>query len=202
MNEYTPNSHKYRDEQRSTSQEERKIEKVIKGTAKIKKKSEFSKLADVFISEDVKNVKSFILMDILVPTVKKAILSTIDMILNGGGGSYDYSRGSSGSKVSYRKYYDDRRDERRYEDNSRSKTRFDYNDIMFESRGEAEAVREQMFEVIERYGFVTVADLYDMADLTQPYTSNRYGWTNIRNSEVVRVSGGYIIKLPKVMTID
>lgn len=199
MNEFKPNSHKYKEEQR-TAREERKIEKVVTGAVRTKKKSEISKLADVFISEDVKNVKSFLLMDVLVPTIKKAILSTVDMILNGGGGS-SYAKRSSTPKVSYRQYYEDRAD-RRYEDNAKARTRFDYDEIVFESRGEAEAVREQMLDVIERYGFVTVGDLYDMADLTQPYTSNKYGWTNLRTAETVRVSEGYVIKLPKASPIE
>ena len=41
-----------------------------------------------------------------------------------------------------------------------------------------------------------------MADLTSPYTSNKYGWTNIRSAEAVRVRDGYILKLPKAMPID
>ena len=74
---------------------------------------------------------------------------------------------------------------------------------MFETRGEAEMVREQMLDIIERYGFVTVADVYDMADLTAPYTSNKYGWTNIRNAETMRLrDGGFVLKLPKAMPID
>lgn len=196
MADYKPNSHKYREEQK----EERQIQKVVSGNVRTKKKSEFSKIADVFISEDVKNVKSFLVMDVLVPTIKKAIMSTMDMILNGGSGNYDRR---STSKVSYRKYYDDQRDDRRSSDVARVRTRFDYDDIVFENRGEAEAVREQMVDVIDRYGFVTVADMYDMADLTAPYTSNKYGWTSIRNAETIRLSGGgYILKLPKAMPID
>ena len=67
----------------------------------------------------------------------------------------------------------------------------------------SEMVREQMLDIIERYGFVTVADVYDMADLTAPYTSNKYGWTNIRNAETMRLrDGGFVLKLPKAMPID
>lgn len=51
------------------------------------KKSEMQKFADVFISEDVNNVKSYIVMDVLVPAIKKAIsdivTNGIDMILYG-----------------------------------------------------------------------------------------------------------------------
>ena len=73
MEEYKPNSHKSKEEQKNLVPEKR-VEKVISGTVKSKKKSEMQKFADVFISEDVNNVKSYIVMDVLVPAIKKAIL--------------------------------------------------------------------------------------------------------------------------------
>ena len=72
MEEYKPNSHKSKEEQKDLVPEKR-VEKVISGTVKPKKKSEMQKFADVFISEDVNNVKSYIVMDVLVPAIKKAI---------------------------------------------------------------------------------------------------------------------------------
>ena len=60
-----------------------------------------------------------------------------------------------------------------------------------------------MHDICGRYGFVTVADLFDMADRTPPYTANSYGWTNIQSAEVVRLTGGgYIIRLPRAVPID
>ena len=59
-----------------------------------------------------------------------------------------------------------------------------------------------MNEIIDRYGVVTVADLYDMADLSAPYTSNKYGWTSVRNVEIGRVRDGYVLKLSRAMPID
>ena len=197
MEDYKSNSHKYREEQKQKALEEHKVQKVVRGVAKTKKKSGVAKLADVFISEDIYNVKDYLIQDVLVPTAKKAILGAMDMVLNGGSVS---SRRTSSDKVSYRKYYDDRRDDDRRPTGVRK--RFDFDDIVFETRGEAEAVLDQMYDTIKEYGFVTVAAMYDMADLTQPFTSNKYGWTSLRTAEVVRDSDGYTIKLPKAMPID
>ena len=50
---YTPNSHKYKEEQkRAAATEEKRVVKVAKGPVKTKK-NEVRKLADIFISEDV-----------------------------------------------------------------------------------------------------------------------------------------------------
>ena len=203
MDEYKPNSHKSKEDYKASANEEKKIEKVIKGNAKPRKKSEISKFADVFISEDIGNVKSYALNDVLIPAIKKAVTDIvkngIDMIVYGGTGK---GQGSSTPKVSYRKYYDDRDDRRYSQDKPSIRNRFDYDDILFESRGDAEAVLMQMQEVVETYGLVTVSDMYDMAYLTAPYTSNRYGWTNVRVADIVRVRDGYVIKLPRAMPID
>lgn len=69
MEDYKSNSDKARQEQQS----EKKVEAVITGTAKTRKKGEMQKFADVFIAEDANNVKSYILMEVIVPAVKKAI---------------------------------------------------------------------------------------------------------------------------------
>ena len=202
MSEYQPNSHKSKAEQKNAP-EERKVKKVVSGKAKTKK-NEVRRLTDIFLSEDVNSVKSYIFMDVLVPAIKKAISDIIvggsDMLLFGKSSG---SSRRSGGNVSYRSYYDDRNGSSRERDRPNSRNRFEYEDIVFETRGEAEMVREQMLDIIERYGFVTVEDVYDMADLTAPYTSNKYGWTNIRNAETMRLrDGGFVLKLPKAMPID
>lgn len=202
MTEYQPNSHRSKELQEKEPVEKKKIEKVIDGTVKTRE-NKGRKLADVFISEDASNVKSYVFMEVLVPAIKKAIsdivTNGVDMILYGGKGGG--GRSSSTSKVSYRSYYDDR--SRQGEPYYNTGRRFDYDDIVFETRAQAETVRRQMEETIARYGIVTVADMYDMAGLTTaPYTSSNYGWASIRTAETVRVRDGYILKLPKASPID
>ena len=201
--DYKANSHRSKEQQASGKESERRVEKVVTSKAKTKK-NEVRKLTDIFISEDASNVKTYIFMDVLVPAIKKAVCDIvtdgISMILYGDTGGRKSKSGSSGNKISYRSYYDDNRHSSSRD--SRPSVRFDYDDIVFDSRGDAELVREQMVEMIDRYGFVTVADMYDMADLTSPYTANKYGWTNIRSAEAVRTRDGYILKLPKAMPID
>ena len=74
-------------------------------------------------------------------------------------------------------------------------------DIILESRVEAEDVISRMKEIIETYGFVRVTDLYDLVGITGDYTDNKYGWTNIRGAEPVRVRDGYMLKLPKAVPL-
>lgn len=203
MQNYKGNSHKSRDEQKASPQD-KKIEKVITGSAKTRKKSGMRKFSDVFISEDAGNVKSYIFMDVLLPAAKKLISDVvtngIDMLLYGEAGR---SRKRSGtSKVSYSSYYD--RDDRRRERRSySSRNSFDYDDFVYETRGDAEAVLDTMYEIIQQYGEVTVADVYEASEITNHnYTANNYGWTDLRGSEIVRTRGEYWLKLPKAIPLD
>lgn len=198
--EYKPNSHKFREGQ-TEALTDKKIQKVVHGKVKTKPKSGMSKITDVFISEDAANVKSYIVMDVLVPAVKKAISDIvrdgIDMIL------YGESRGrrnsTSSSYVSYRDY--SRSDDRDRFRDSRTRSGYNHDDIILESRGEAEEVLTRMDELIDTYGVVSVADLYDLIGKSCEYTDNKYGWTNIRNAEPIRVRDGYMLKLPKALPI-
>ena len=196
---YESNSNKSKEEQRE-SIPEKKVEKVILGTAKAKKKSSINKFADVFISEDVNNVKSYIIMDVLVPAVKKAmsdiVTNGINMILYG---ETTNKKSSDASKVSYRNYYD--RD-RREEPYSRQRVGYSYDEIILDNRGEAEDVLSRLDELIITYGIVSVADLYDLVGITGNYTDNKYGWHDIRSASVLRVRDGYLLKLPKALPLN
>ena len=200
--EFTPNSNRYKQEQKELA--ERRVEKPVVGGAKTKKKSDIAKIGDVFISEDIKNVKSYVLMDVLVPAIKKAIsdivTNGIDMILYGETGRS--SKRSSTDRFSYSSCYSgDSRGSRTTE----SRNRFEYDDIIFASRADAARVQEELANVIDRYGFVTVLDYYDMAEITAPHTANKYGWMSkqsIIHADIIRARDGYIIKLPKAMPID
>ena len=200
--ECKPNSNKYKQQEQLKKEERPKINKVVSGTVK-RSKNSGSKLADVFISEDVSNVKNYILMDVIVPAVKKAISDVItngiDMLLYGSNGRTNANR-STASTISYNRYYG-RDDHPRISDPVQT-SRYSYDTITLTTRGEAEEVLARMDEIIDTYKMVRVADFYDLVGVTGNYTDNKYGWTNIRNAEVVRVRDGYRIKLPRALPID
>jgi len=184
-----------------TSDEGKRAEKIVKGKVKTKK-NEVRRLTDIFISEDVSNVKEYILFDVLIPTIKKTIYevvtNSIDIALFGGKGSS--GKRSTSDKVSYTDYNSrsSRRDDR---SSNRTSTGYSYDDIILDTRGEAEAVLARMDEMMETYDVVRVADLYDLVGVTGEYTDNKYGWTNIRNARIERVRDGYRIVMPRALPI-
>lgn len=197
MEEYKSNSYKSKE-----NISEKKVEKIVTGEVRTKRKSEAGKIKELFISDDASNVKSYVIMDVLIPAIKKAIsdivTNGIEMILYGETGKS--SRRSNAERVSYRSYYDDRHDVPR---TIRSSSRYEVDDVIFENRGEAERVLESMDELIGKYGIVSVADMLDLSGITPNYTDNRYGWTSLYSAAVTRIrDGGYTIKLPRAMPID
>jgi hypothetical protein len=202
MAEYPNNSHNARERQNTgDSPPEKRVEKVVTGAVKARKKSEVKKFAGIFVPEDTNSVKSYILMDVVVPGIKNAIADVVSIILFGESGRIGGKKSSS-SKVSYQRYYDDRRDDRKDYNRPRTALGYEYDDIIIESRGEAELVLDQLEEIISTYGMASVADLYDLVGITgRSYTDNKYGWTDIRNAKVVRVRDGYILQLPRALPI-
>jgi hypothetical protein len=205
MGNYPSNSYRSK-QQKDNAVEKKEIKKVVNGTAKVRKKSEIRKFTDVFISEDAANVKTYIVTDVLIPAAKKLISDIvtdgIDMILygNAGGGR----RRDSSSRMPYVSYnrYSEPRDSRGNSGENRTRAGYNYDDVVLDSYGEAKGVLTAMDDLIDTYGIVSVADLYDLVGISPNPQDYKYGWVNIRNAEPVRVRDGYLLKLPKASPID
>ena len=190
---YPSNSHNLKSANETARTEERKkVEKVVIGNVKTKKKNGLGKIFRNVFSEDAQDIKSYLVSDIVVPTIKKTISDTVDMVLYGG----KRKGNSMASRVSYRSFYDEPRTR-----DTRQTVAYNYDDIILETRGEAEGVLSGLNDIIDTYQIASVADLYDLVGLTGNYTDNKYGWTNLANAEVIRVRDGYMIKLPRAVPI-
>ena len=173
MPEYPDNSHSARE---NTSPPSKRVEKVVNGTAKTRKQSEVKKFAGIFMPDEVGDVKTFIITDVVIPGLKNAIADVVSIVLFGEAGRIG-GRKSAGSKVSYQRYYDD-------------------------NRGDADLVLDQLESAIANYGMASVLDLYDLAGLTcQNYMADKYGWTDIQSARVARTRDGYILQLPRAIQI-
>lgn len=197
MEEFPSNAHKT---EKTDYTAEKRMSKVVSGAVKTKKKSDLQKFINVFISEDIVDVKSYLIKDVLVPTIKTTIMTVVDMMFNGD------IRGKGGPnrpavRVSYNDYYDRGPTKKRPSDEN-AKVSFNYDELVFADRGDAEAVLRGLREAIGRFGTVSVGDLYDMAEVTCDYTAYNYGWMDLQSAYVFRGSQGYTIKLPRAMPLN
>lgn len=200
---FEPNSHKYREEKQKEHPEKQRMEKVVQGAVKIKKKSEASKLRDVFIAEDASTIKSYLIADVLIPALKNTledvVTNGIRMLLRGETAAR--KSGNGAAKINYNRMYDHRDDDRRLATNYRNRSVYDYDNIVLETRGEAEAVIDRLCEAIDSYGQASVGDLNDLVGRTGNYTDNDYGWKNLRTARAVRTRDGYVLDLPNVVPL-
>ena len=77
--------------------------------------------------------------------------------------------------------------------------------IVFEDRINALVALSNLKDIFDRYGVVSVGDLYDEAAIKCDYTHSRFGWKNhddIHNAKIVRVRGGYMIDLPEPVEFE
>lgn len=182
---------------------EKKTQKVVTGKVTTKK-NEVRKFTDIFVAEDASSVWDYLLHEMIIPTTKNLIVdlgqSFIErMILGGRGGSRS---GSYNRNNAYNDYSSYSRDDRRYASPGRSTTRLDYEDIVFNTAADANAVLDQLDFYTRKYGLARVSDLYDVSGLTAPHTAHNYGWTNLNRARVVPCRGGFMIELPKAAVID
>ena len=175
-----------------------KLEKRFEGDVKVRKKSAGRKLAETFLSEDVPDVKDYLLFDLLVPTIKDTIVniftSGIEMLFYGRtrGGK---RRTKSGNTVIA---YDQFSNNSVRAPRSSARSVYDVMDVVFEDRGKAELVLDQLIEYIDRYQQATVHDFYDTCGVTSTsYNDAYYGWKDLRGAMVSRTHGGWVINMPE-----
>lgn len=88
----------------------------------------------------------------------------------------------------------------------RKKT-FMIEDIVFAERGEARKILSAMREVVDNYGYVTVADLYDLAGIRcKLYHYHRIGWNDLSDAKIIYFEQtndvcGYTIQFPNPIDI-
>lgn len=184
---------------------EKKASKIVKGPVKTKQKSELSKVASTFIAEDVSNVKSYIIWDVLIPAAKNTILDIIidsaNMFFGGSKSRKSNGNGGNYNKVAYNSRFIGSENSRPA-DRSRPIMRYSMLDITLDNRGEAEAVIHQLKDMLAEYGEVSVGDLYDIVGISNDFTDYKYGWVNLESAKAVRVRDGYFLDLPKIIPLN
>ena len=202
MEEYKSNSYKSKEEEQQT---EKKVEAVVKSKVQGKKKSELRKFKDVFISEDIANVKDYVIFDVMIPALRDAVVDTlvnaVYMIFTGESKKSKDSSPSAAQRVRYSRMYDQGNDRSR----DAKRTPYDYDEIIFDTKMDAESVLQRMDELIELYGLVSVGDFYELAGYKDgTYLDNKYGWVgnDLRSATVIRTRIGWQIKLPRVGPLD
>lgn len=191
--------------------EEIKLDKVVTGNITVKKRGFFKRFKKSMVSEDAENVGGYVIQDIIIPTVKDLIFDAargaLEMILwgntsgrRGRKGNVPYNSLNEKSTYQYNgRTNGSSREERK---SRRNYNYFDISEMVFDRRSDAEDVLYQLRMVLEEYPSVSVANFYDVLDMSAPYTAENYGWTDLKDADVRKCKGGYYLDVPDPRIIN
>lgn len=201
--DYASNSIKTRAKKAETAvaQPKKEIKKIA--TATVKKKS---KLAN-FFENDAKTIIDYIGKEVILPAAKKMLVDAgcdaISMLFYGDTNhsakrpsNYGYG---SGIGVNYTRFSSARGE------SIRPTARYSNivcDDIILQTKDEANMVIDSLCEVIETYGWVSVADMHEMVGMPVGYTEHKYGWNSLRTADIIAVREGYMIRFPAPRPLD
>ena len=179
---------------------------TMKGQVAVKKKNGIVKFAEAFLPEDVSDVRSYILIDVIIPTIKKIAEEIFHIFLYGSGDSYSRSRMPS-SRASYQNYYDRKRSVEASRSRSNQSVYIMDFDFAFEFEEDAHDFVKWMLTMIAEDSFVRLSEANEFVGKSGDWTDTHYGWTNINGWTIMdtrRIGSKdrYILKLPKPYVID
>lgn len=198
-----------RNNPRAKEETETKVEKVVVGTVRTRKKPLGRRFKETFVGGDAKGVGEYVVMDVLIPAAKDMVVDGFTQFIErmfyqeARSTLRSGSRYRAGGYTPYNRVAHDprRRDEpRRSERRSRALHNFD--EFILETRAEASEILDRLHARIDKYGAATVADLYDMLGETGAYTDVKYGWTDLQGSGISRADGGYLLDIPRPEPLD
>jgi hypothetical protein len=192
--------------------EDKNLTRVTKGETIRKKKPLRKRFADAFVAGSARMAVQYVILDVLLPAAKDMVVEAgsqgIEKLIFGEArrrGSLPPQSGQYGY-VNYNRYSSPALgrglSSAQRAMSRQARARHDFDEILLESRSEAEEVIDQLFEVVNRYGAATVADLYELVGLASTHTDHKWGWSDIRGAGVSRDRNGYLLDLPDPHPLD
>lgn len=209
MDDFPNNSSRGKQQPVPVPAEEPEIDTIVSEGVTVKKPSRLKRFRRSFIAGDASSVGEHVFWNLLLPAAKDALSDMgstfIDMMIYGekrvharnpaapaqGLGSnskINYGGISTGSRVVF--------SPAQAAQDPVNQGRFSPNDIQVPTRAQAEAIIAKMFDVLEKYKVVTVAQLYSMVNITPDYPDYKWGWTNLDSADIKRVRNGVLLVLP------
>lgn len=185
--------------------EDKKITRVTSGEPVRKRKSLRKQFSETFVAGDMKTAARYVMFDVLLPAAKDMIVeagsSGIEKLIFGDSrrrGATPPQAGPTGY-VSYNRIPmgASRMASSARAMSRRARASHDFDEIILDSRTEAEEVIDRLFDLVSRYENASVADLYELVGIASNHTDHKWGWTDIRGAGVSRVRDGYLLDLPE-----
>lgn len=218
--DYAGNSNKAKEEaEEKTSvpaKPEKNLEKVVTGKVVQKERGFGRKFKDVFFQgESIKSVSQYVFWEKMLPSVRDMVFdlwseSGHRALYGSGirkGSDQRRQRVSYNNPMASRRMADPRTQDQRgtrlphqpphpYRQNRR-----EANDIVMASKEDAQSVLDTMIECVDKYGVVSLADLYELVGLPLATIDQKWGWTYLTSADIRQVREGFLLELPPMEEI-
>lgn len=214
--DYTSNSHKSKGEEKPPP--EKRVEKVIKGEVKTKKRGIGVKFKEMLFAADFHTVGNYVVADVVLPMIRDLIYESTakgaEKAIYGLTGRKPPRTGTGPAfpypgRVQYNNvtpinvnshqvgaHLPDQR--RTFSPTSRTMS----DSVIFSSRADAEHVLENMMNVIDQYDAVSLVEFKELCGMETSHMDLKYGWNTLRNIAIRQTREGWVIDLPPLEHID
>lgn len=182
------------------SKDDKNIEAVAQGKKVSKSKSKARQIAEIFVGGDLKETAEHVRDDVAIPALKNFLYDSLSEGLQRilwGETKNDRRRNST-----HRDYVGYSRRARESRPAQQTTTRYSratqgFEDVVLATRTEAESVLSRMYDLIENYNIVTVAEFYSLVGISAEFTDENWGWRDLRSANIQHIRDGFRINLPK-----
>lgn len=185
------------------------VQRVTSADAVRRPPSLGKRFTQTFIAGDgARTAWDYMIFEVMIPEAREAVVnglqSFVERLFTGGRVRTGGTRPNPYGHFSYnRMFRGGAQDDRpplptRQQLSGPARARHDFDEIILENRVDAEEVRDHMYNILNHYDVVTVADLYQLVGIKPDHTDTTWGWTSLKGTEVGRVRGlGYLLDLPE-----
>jgi hypothetical protein len=207
VEDYASNSKKNKEEPKEPV---KKVTRVVTGKVVERKPSIGKKIKGIFFAGEFKAAGQYIASEVLLPAFRDLIVDSftkgVDRVVYGEP-TYRPQRGRTEyrNRVTYNnpmnpRVYETTARERGHVPDQPSRPRSYRGGLEYivQSRAEAEDAMEMLLAALEKFDFVTIADVRECLGLppNKNYTDTKWGWTVLNDVEIRQIREGYLLDLP------
>lgn len=191
---------------RAAQDEPQKVERITSAEAKRRKRGLGRQFKDTFVGGDARTAFNYMVVDVIVPAIQDTMIDAfqggVERLIRGDNHRPRRTRVSGYGNAGHVNYQGmstptkQTPQPRMLSRSSRSRGSFD--ELIIPSRQEAEEVIDRMFDILSRYGSVSVATLYELTGVQSSHTDMKWGWTALQGAKAMRLrQGGFLLDLPE-----
>ena len=184
-------------------QDKEEVPKKVIAHGKLPKRTMWSRIKGAIFVAGAREIKESLIEDVVKPTIKDfladVLYATVDVALYGRSAK----RGRKGGRVvtsngrSVVDYSAESTRNRNRREARRTSSGYDFRNIYFEDRYEADEVFDALVEEIQDKGEASVYYFYELCGVTAEYTDQQWGWKDLSGTGYDRGPEGIALLLPK-----